>query len=464
MLRKKLVSIMLVLLMINNSKYNVLAEYASKNNLVNENNTEDSKVEYEDNENTDKNLDIETKQQINQKIQNEQKKYDQTQKDNSSKENITNSTNNKNVDSKKNITSGLSVNARAGILMEPTTGQILFEQNSHNQLPPASVTKVMTLLLIYDSISDGKIKWDDIVAISDHAANMGGSQVFLEPSEQQKVSDLVKSIVVASANDAAVAMAEYIAGSEESFVSMMNEKAKKLGMKDTNFINACGLDTDGHVTSANDIALMSRELITKHPEVLDLTQIWMDTIVHKTSRGETEFGLSNTNKLLRTYNGATGLKTGSTSQALFCISATAERDGLSLIAVILGSPDSATRFEEARKLLDYGFANYTVTKGDPVGTKKDIIPIYKGNKDTVDLVVKEQINMVAPKGKNIHLETKIEKLTGVNAPVKKGTKVGEIIYLSNGKEVGRSDLITKEDIEKSSLINMMRKLLLKWFS
>lgn len=357
----------------------------------------------------------------------------------------------------------LNVDAKAAVLLEPSTGKVIIEQNAHDKLPPASITKVMTLLLIYEAVEQGKINWDDMVTVSEHAANMGGSQIFLETFEQQTVRDLTKSIAIASANDAAVAMAEFLAGSEEGFVIKMNEKAKSLGMKNTNFVNACGLDAENHLTSAYDIALMSQELITRYPEVLDLTSIWMDTIVHDTARGKEDFGLANTNKLLRSYNGATGLKTGSTGDALFCISATAEREELNLIAVILGSPSSAIRFNEARKLLDYGFANYTVAQGEPAGEVKGEIKVYKGVEDSVNVVIKDQINVVMPKGNHVTLESEIEMLDALNAPVEKGTKAGEVIYISEGEEVGRSDLVSAEDIEKATLGHMMKKLLNNWF-
>jgi len=360
-------------------------------------------------------------------------------------------------------TPAFKVNAKSAILMEPGTGKIILEYNSHEALPPASVTKVMTLLLIYEAIEQGKIKWDDIVTVSEYAAKMGGSQIYLEAGEQQSVRDLTKSIAVASANDAAVAMAEYLAGSEEGFIIKMNSKAKDLGIKDSNFVNACGLDENGHVTSAHDIAIMSRELITKYPEVKELTTIWMDTITHKTARGEEDFGLSNTNKMLKTYSGATGLKTGFTGNAGHCISASATRDGLDLIAVIMAAPDSATRFDEARKLLDYGFANYTVSKGDEAGTDKGQIKINKGKADSVGVIVKAQVSVVMDKGNHVQLESKVEMLDSLNAPVQAGTKAGEIVYISEGKEVGRSDLVCSESIDRADLSHMMKRLLNKWF-
>ncbi len=358
----------------------------------------------------------------------------------------------------------LNVNAKAALLMEPTTGKILFDQNSHDKLPPASVTKVMTMLLIYEAVADGKIKWDDVVTVSDHAAGMGGSQIFLEPMEQQTVRDLTKCVVVASANDAAVAMGEFIAGSEESFVAMMNEKAKSLGMNDTTFKNACGLDTEGHITSAYDIAVMTRELVTKHPEVHEFSTIWMDTIVHKTAKGNQEFGISNTNRLLKNYSGATGLKTGSTADALYCISATAKRDSLNLISVILGAPNPTTRFQEAMKLLDYGFANYSITLGEPVGTEKGVIKIYKGEKEEVTVAVKNQVNCLVSKGNKSELESKVEMLEALKAPVAQGAKAGEIIYTFEGKEVGRSDLVTTEGTVKADLKDFISRLAKKWLA
>ena len=360
------------------------------------------------------------------------------------------------------VYANIDLDAKSGILYEPTTGKIISEHNAYESLPPASVTKVMTMLLIYEAVEQGKITWDDMVTISDHAANMGGSQIFLEATQKQPVKDLTKSIIIASANDASVAMAEFIAGSEDAFVAKMNEKAKSLGMKNTTFKNACGLDADGHVTSAYDIALMSAELMTRYPDVMEIAKVWMDTITHDTARGKEEFGLTNTNKMIRHYTGATGLKTGSTGDALFCVSATAKRDGLDLIAVIMGSPNSQIRFNEARKLLDYGFANYTVAQGEPADTLKGEINVNKGEKDTIPLVIKEQTNVVMAKGNHVTLENYVETLESISAPVAKGTKAGEVIYTCEGKEVGRSDLVTAEDVEKAGFFHMTQRLLKKW--
>ncbi len=357
----------------------------------------------------------------------------------------------------------LNVDAKAAILLEPTTGKVLLEQSSREKLPIASVTKVMTVLLIYEAVADGKIKWDDVVTISDHAAGMGGSQIFLEPMEQQTVRDLTKSVIISSANDAAVALSEFIAGSEEGFVIMMNKRAVSLGMLDTTFKNACGLDIEGHVSSARDVAAMSKELITKFPEVLEISSIWMDSITHRTARGEEMFGLSNTNRLIKSYNGANGLKTGSTSEALFCVSATAKRDNMQLISVILGGPTSEIRFHEAMRMLDYGFANYAVIQGESVGTPKGVVLVNKGNKEQVGVSVKTQVNCLVPKGKNVVIDSKIELAEFVDAPISAGTKVGEVVYYAEGQEVGRSDLITMESVSKASLGDMLETLIKRWF-
>lgn len=360
-----------------------------------------------------------------------------------------------------NITD-LGLQSKSAILMEADTGSIIYEQNSHEKLPPASVTKVMTLLLIYDAVGQGKIKWDDMVTVSEHAASMGGSQVYLEPTEQQTVHEMTKCISIASANDAAVAMAEFIGGSEESFVDLMNKKAQDLGMNDTHFVNACGLDADGHVTSANDIAVMSRELITKYPEITEFTKTWQDTIIHKTKRGESEFGLTNTNKLLKWYNGATGLKTGSTGKALYCLSGTAEKDNLKLIGVVMAAPDFKTRFEEVMKLFDYGFANYSIQKGLPAGEIMGEVAVVKGEKDSIELVIDKEVSFLAQKGGEGELEKETELVPILTAPFEAGTKGGEIIYKINGKEVGRANLITKETMSKITLGTMIMRLFEKW--
>ena len=356
----------------------------------------------------------------------------------------------------------LGLTSKSALLMEEDTGTILYEQNSHEALPPASVTKVMTLLLIYEGERDGKFDWTDTVQVSEHAASMGGSQVFLEEGETQTAADMTKSIAIASANDAAVAMAEFLAGSEEAFVQKMNERAKELGMEDTNFVNACGLDTEWHVSSAYDIALMSRELMENFPEIKEYTTTWQDSIVHKTRRGEETFGLTNTNKLIQWYDGATGLKTGSTGNALYCLSGTAERDGMGLIAVVMAAPDYKVRFREVMQLLDYGFANYAIEKGREKGYAMGEVPVEKGMTDTVEAVVAEEISVLVPKGKEAQWETKTELLPAVSAPVEAGTKVGELVYLRDGEEVGRVELTAGENVEKANVDTMLRRMLAGW--
>ncbi|HJE93523.1 D-alanyl-D-alanine carboxypeptidase family protein [Anaerotignum lactatifermentans] len=356
----------------------------------------------------------------------------------------------------------LGLTSKSALLMEEDTGTILYEQNSHEALPPASVTKVMTLLLIYEGERDGKFDWTDTVQVSEHAASMGGSQVFLEEGETQTAADMTKSIAIASANDAAVAMAEFLAGSEEAFVQKMNERAKELGMEDTNFVNACGLDTEGHVSSAYDIALMSRELMENFPEIKEYTTTWQDSIVHKTRRGKETFGLTNTNKLIQWYDGATGLKTGSTGNALYCLSGTAERDGMGLIAVVMAAPDYKVRFREVMQLLDYGFANYAIEKGREKGYAMGEVPVEKGMTDTVEAVVAEEISVLVPKGKEAQWETKTELLPAVSAPVEAGTKVGELVYLRDGEEVGRVELTAGENVEKANVDTMLRRMLAGW--
>lgn len=360
-------------------------------------------------------------------------------------------------------TTMLALESKSAILMDAATGTVLYEKNSHEAMPPASVTKIMTLLLIYEAEEAGQFQWEDTVQVSEHAASMGGSQVFLEAGEVQTAADMTKCIAIASANDAAVAMAEFVAGSEEAFVERMNKKAEELGMADTHFENACGLDMDGHETSANDIALMSRELMTRFPEIQEYTTTWQDTIVHKTRKGESEFGLTNTNKLIKWYEGATGLKTGSTGKALYCLSGTAERDGLHLIAVVMAAPDYKVRFQETMKLLDYGFANYSAEKGLPAGEEIERIPVTKGMKDTVSAVVKEEISVLLKKDAGKDWEIQAELLPSIDAPVAAGEKLGELVYLMNGEEAGRTDLIAAETVEKANISTMLERMLKNWF-
>ena len=352
--------------------------------------------------------------------------------------------------------------SKSVILMDAATGTVLYEKNSSEALPPASVTKIMTLLLIYEAEENGQFQWEDTVQVSEHAASMGGSQVFLEPGEVQTAADLTKCIAIASANDAAVAMAEFISGSEEAFVKRMNERAKELKMQQTHFENACGLDTEGHVTSARDIALMSRELLVNFPEIQEYTKTWQDSIVHKTKKGDSEFGLTNTNKLIRWYEGATGLKTGSTGKALYCLSGTAQRDGLHLIAVVMAAPDHKVRFEETMKLLDHGFANYCAEKGLPKGEELADVPVKKGDMDIVQAVVGEEKMFLLQKEDTKDWQTQTELLPFLKAPVKKGEKVGEVIYMINGEEIGRASLTAAQDIDRAGLGRMLERMLILW--
>ena len=360
----------------------------------------------------------------------------------------------------ENITD-LGLKSKSAILMEASTGDILNEQNSDEKLPPASITKIMTLLLIYEAERDGKIKWDDKVTVSQHAASMGGSQVFLEEGETQTAADMTKCIAIASANDAAVAMAEYIGGSEDGFVELMNSRAKELGMDNTEFKNACGLDTEGHITTAKDIALMSKELIKNFPDIIKYTTTWQDTINHTTRKGTTEFGLTNTNKLIRWYDGATGLKTGSTGNAKYCLSATADKNGMELIAVIMAAPDNKSRFSEAIKLLDYGYANYAVVSGAKKGDSAGEIPVSKGEHETVLLEVSEDINAMIQKGGS-EPEIVYELTESLQAPIEKGVKAGEAVYMLDGQVIAKADVITSEAVERASLPTVAERLLKSW--
>lgn len=361
----------------------------------------------------------------------------------------------------ENITD-LGLKSKSAILMEASTGDILYEQNSDEKLPPASITKIMTLLLIYEAERAGKIKWDDKVTVSQHAASMGGSQVFLEEGETQTAADMTKCIAIASANDAAVAMAEYIGGSEDGFVELMNSRAKELGMDNTEFKNACGLDTEGHITTAKDIALMSKELIKNFPDITKYTTTWQDTINHTTRKGTTEFGLTNTNKLIRWYDGATGLKTGSTGNAKYCLSATADKNGMELIAVIMAAPDNKSRFSEAIKLLDYGYANYAVVSGAKKGDSAGEIPVSKGEHETVLLEVSEDINAMIQKGGS-EPEIVYELTESLQAPIEKGVKAGEAVYMLDGQVIAKADVITSEAVERASLPTVAERLLKSWY-
>lgn len=361
-------------------------------------------------------------------------------------------------------TNDMEILSTAAVLMEGSTGEIIYSKNANEQLRPASITKIMTLLLIFEEIYLKQLKLTDEVIVSAHAASMGGSQVFLEEGEKQQVETLIKCISIASANDASVAMAEHIAGSEEAFVKLMNQKAKELGMKDTNFINCYGLDTDNHYSSAMDVAIMSRELIVRYPEISNYSTVWMDTFVHTTRKGETEFGLNNTNKLIRSYQGITGLKTGSTGLAKYCLSATARRDGMDLIAVIMAAPDTKTRFSEAAKLLNYGFSNCTIYTDCGEGIELQPVPVTGGLKETVKLMTDGEFHYICMKGvQSADIKREVSLIEEAKAPVNAGTVLGEIRYTLGGKELGKLSIIAAEMIEEAGfgdyLIRTLQKFL-----
>ena len=329
-----------------------------------------------------------------------------------------------------------AVDAAAAVLMEKETGTVLYEQEAHKKLEPASVTKVMTLLLVMEAVDSGALSTQDVVTVSPRAASMGGSQVYLKEGEQMTVDDLLKAVAVASGNDAAVALAEHLAGSEEAFVARMNQKAAELGMADTCFVNCTGLPAAGHLTSAYDIALMSRALILEHPSVRAYTTIWMDSL-----RGG-QFQLTNTNKLIRFYQGATGLKTGSTDAAGYCLSATAERDGMELIAVVLKSPTSETRSAAASALLNYGFANYTLMEARP-GQALPPVEVLLGEEETVQPVLSGSSRVLVEKAQVDQVETRLELAADVEAPVEPGQKLGELSVYA-GEELLRTIPLTAD--------------------
>lgn len=355
--------------------------------------------------------------------------------------------------------STLSLSAPSVLLMEAKTGTILYEKNSHDILHPASITKIMTLILIFDALESGQITLEDTVTVSEYAASMGGSQVFLEAGETQTVQDMIKCISIASANDACVAMAEYLCGSEEEFVRQMNERAKGLGMNDTTFVNCCGLDTDGHMTSAYDVALMSRELTVNHPQIHDYCTIWMDTITHVTKKGSSEFGLTNTNKLIRQYEYATGLKTGSTSLAKYCVSATAEKDNMELIAVIMAAPDYKIRFADATTLLNYGFAKCRIYS-DANTDKLSSIEVKKGVETSVGIHYESSFEYVNTDGADISGITKeLHYEKSVTAPIEQNAVAGKAVYLLNGSEIGSVNLLYDSTVKAATFRDYFKDLL-----
>lgn len=352
----------------------------------------------------------------------------------------------------------------SAVLIEGSTGTIIYEKNKDEKLRPASITKIMTLLLIFEALDSDQIKLMDEVSISEHAASMGGSQVYLEPYETQNVDTLIKCISISSANDASVAMAEFIAGSEEEFVARMNDRAKELGMKNTNFVNCCGLDEDNHYTTAYDVALMSRELISNFPEISNYSTIWMDTFVHTTKKGRIEFGLTNTNKMIKSYKGITGLKTGSTSLAKYCLSATARRNNMDLIAVIMASPDTKTRFMEAAKLLNHGYANYSIYVDNNLNTDISPIRVMKGVQDLVTGKPAGQFSYLCKKGvKPEDIRKVVVTYEEQRAPVDADEKLGEIVYYYGNDKIGMVDILASYAVDKAGYKDCLKKVIHKYF-
>lgn len=345
------------------------------------------------------------------------------------------------------------ITAKSAILVDYETGKILFEKNSHERLPLASITKIMTLIIVCEFIEKHNINLSEKVIVSQSAASMGGSQIYLKEGEQISIEELLKSVAVASANDAAVALAEYVAGSEQSFVYMMNKRAQELSMHDTNFTNACGLDEDNHYSSAFDIAIMSKELL-KHKWIQKYLTTWMDTIRNGS------FGLTNTNKLVRHYKGTTGVKTGFTDKAKFCISASAMKMGLHLICVIMGAQDSKTRFSEATKLLDWGFGNFVMFS--PVSNNELIgkVKVKNGLYEYVDAVAKEDIKFLLLKGEDMKIKKKIKLPNILTAPIKKGQKIGSIVFLKDDEIIGEYEIVSNADVKRKTLKDIFPSLLL----
>ena len=363
-----------------------------------------------------------------------------------------------NRDNSGNLT-GLELSAESAVIMEASGGQVLLEKNADEKKPPASVTKVMTLLLIFDALADGTITPDTEVTTSEYAASMGGSQVFLEAGEKQTVDTMIKCIAVASANDACVAMAEKIAGSEPAFVEKMNQRSAGLGMTNTHFVNCNGLDTEGHLMTARDIALMSRELITKYPQIEDYSTIWMENITHTTAKGSSEFGLSNTNKLIRQYEYATGLKTGSTSGAKFCLSATARKDGVNMIAVVMAEPDSKTRIKDAIAMLNYGFGKCSIYQDEKALEKIVYAEVKHGMQEKAKGETLEGFRYVDTSGSDLSAVEKEVQIQKQTAPVKKGDQIGEVIYRLNEKTIGSVPVYATEGVGELTFGGAFLKIL-----
>ncbi len=355
----------------------------------------------------------------------------------------------------------LGITSPGAILMETRTGQILYEQGSHKQLRPASVTKIMTILLAYEAVRDGKATMDDMVTVSDNAAGYGGSTILLESGEQIALKNLIKGMCIASGNDAAIATAEYIGGSQEGFVALMNQRAQELGMNDTHFVNPCGLDADGHVTSAHDIALMSRELLNHFPEVTEYTTTWHEMMPHVWRSGPGETDMANTNKMIQSYEGMTGLKTGFTRLAKYSLSGTATRGDLSLIAVIMGAETKEIRTSEVTALLNYGFGNYGFLNLETDGTQADTLTISGSNIQQLPVLIQGNVGVLTNKGQSLDpssLQTEIVYAEPVSLPVKAGDPIGEIIYRSESQEIARLPLVAGCDAERAGFIQILSQL------
>lgn len=357
----------------------------------------------------------------------------------------------------------ISVSSPSVILMESSTGQVIYEANSAERRSPASITKIMTLLLTFEALDAGKISLTDEVLTSEYASSMGGSQVYLAEGEKQTLETMIKCIVIASGNDASVAVAEHIAGSEQAFVEQMNQRALELGMVDTHFEDCCGLsESDGHYSCARDVAIMSRELTEQHPEIFDYTKIWMEDITHETAQGSSRFTLNSTNKLLKQYNYATGLKTGSMSKAKYCISATASKDGIDLIAVVMGAPDYKTRFADAKTLLTYGFSVCSIYVDENADALPDM-PVKRGIEESVPLRFEGEFRHLDIAGNVIEgVEKVIELPETVQAPVEEGERAGVARYLLDGKEIGSVSILFAAGVGKAGYMDYLKRVLVQY--
>jgi serine-type D-Ala-D-Ala carboxypeptidase (penicillin-binding protein 5/6) len=359
-------------------------------------------------------------------------------------------------------TNVMNLKAKGSILIDGISGTVLVENNSHEKLPLASVTKVMSMLLIMEAIDSDKITFDTKVKVSDHSYSMGGSQVWLEPGEVFTVDELLKAVAIHSANDATVALAEAVSGSEDTFVASMNQKAKELGMNETNFVDCTGLTDDGHYSSANDVAIMSRELLTKHPKITEYTKTW-HALFRDNIPGKKPVSLDNTNKLVRFYDGTIGLKTGFTSKSGHCLSAAAIRNNQLLISVVLGEPDSNTRFAESRKLLDYGFANFETTLVNNKGDEVQTVEVKKGLQSNVNAIYKDDVKLLLKKGEKGKIERVVNIDSNIVAPVKSGQKIGEVVYIMTGNQIGKADLVASNDVQRASFIRLLFRMVIEWF-